>query len=156
MFGLGHKGIFSDAKRIKSLCVVFIGSLIYFCTRRKMTRKQSIKSLVKLADKLYQVKLIAKYPKSIISGLPTEVIHHMIPKSQSNNLRYDEDNGIPLTHGEHCRHHKSGDPSIVAKILKTKGQAWFDKLTLKRRIICKFNKGYLQSIIEKYEDTRLR
>lgn len=114
------------------------------------TRKQSIKSLIIKADKLYQIKLIALYPTSIISGKPTEVIHHFIYKSQSNNLRCDKDNGIPLTHKEHCQHHLSGDPAIVATIIKKKGQKWFDNLQLKRRIVCKLNKGYLLQIINEY------
>ena len=111
------------------------------------TRKQSLKSLVKRADKLYQIKLISENPYSLVSGEPTEVIHHYVPKSQSNALRYDPLNGIPLTNREHARHHLSGDPSIVATIVKKRGVAWDDDLQLRRRTICKFNKGYLEQII---------
>ena len=112
-----------------------------------MTRKQSLKGLIREADRLYQVKLIKLKPKSVISGDPTEVIHHYIPKSQSNNLRYDFDNGVPLTSKEHSRHHLSGDPSIVADILKAYGQEWHNALQEKRKVICKFNKGYLKDIL---------
>lgn len=116
------------------------------------TRKQSLKPLQKQADKLYQIKLIEKKPFSVVSGLPTEVIHHFIYKSQSNNLRYDWDNGVPLTNKEHDQHHLSGDPMIVAAIIKHYGQEWLDDLNLRRRILCKTNKGYLLEIIEKLTD----
>ena len=82
---------------------------------------KSIASLRRKADKLYQKAYIPTKPRSIVSGEPAEVLHHFIPKSQSNNLRYDPDNGIPLTNKEHCRHHLSGDPSIVAKVLEVNG-----------------------------------
>ena len=117
----------------------------------KKTRAK-IKRLRKEADKLYQLWLIREKPKSIISGKPTEVIHHLIPKSQSNNLRYDWDNGIPLTNNEHARHHLSGDPSIVAKILEKMGKKWFDDLQVRRNIICKLNVGYLEEVIKRLEN----
>ena len=115
------------------------------------TRKQSLKALQKEVDDIYQRKLIELKPKSVISGQPTEVIHHYIYKSQSNNLRYDYHNGVPLTNMEHNQHHLSGDPSIVAGILKHYGQNWHDALESRRRIICKINKGYLQMVREELE-----
>lgn len=109
---------------------------------------KGIKALRSKADKLYQIKLIKLKPYSVISGEPTEVIHHYIRKSQSNNLRYDFENGIPLTNKEHCQHHLSGDPSIVAGILKANGQEWHDDLQARRRIIRNLNKEYLQEVIK--------
>ena len=117
---------------------------------RKPWKKRSKRAiLTDKADKLYQIKYILENQRSLIGGDLTEVIHHVVPKSQSNNLRYDEKNGVPLTHKEHARHHLSGDPAIVAKILEVKGQAWFDDLQARRRIICKLNIGYLKAVIEK-------
>lgn len=112
------------------------------------TRKQGLKPLQKEADKLYQIKLIEKKPFSVVSGLPTEVIHHYIPKSQSAYLRYDWDNGVPLTHAEHFAHHTKGDPEIAAAILKHYGRKWHDDLNLRRRNIQKTNKGYLLEVID--------
>jgi len=106
-----------------------------------------IKRLRNKADKLYQVKLIEKKPRSVVSGEPTEVIHHYIRKSQSNNLRYDYENGIPLTNKEHCQLHLSGDPDIIARILKANGQEWHDDLQARRRIPQKLNKSYLEEKI---------
>ena len=118
----------------------------------KTMRTITVKNLEKKADKLFQVQLIKLMPRSIISGEPTEVIHHYIYKSQSNNLRYDIDNGIPLTNKEHCRHHLSGDPSIVAGIIAVRGIEWHDSLQKKRRTICHLNKGYLQETITRLEN----
>ena len=113
-----------------------------------MKKPNKLRTLIKKADKLYQIKMIKEQPYSVISGEPTEVIHHFIPKGQSNSLRYNALNGVPLTNGEHCRHHKSGDPEIVLTIEKTRGQEWVEYLQQTRRIICKFNIGYLNGIIE--------
>jgi hypothetical protein len=111
----------------------------------------SVKYLQKKADKLYQIQLIKLKPFSVISGDPTEVIHHWIRKSQSNNLRYDIKNGVPLTNKEHCQHHLSGDPDVVAQIIKTNGQEWHDDLQKRRRTICHLNKGYLKGVIADLE-----
>lgn len=88
----------------------------------------NIKKLKKEADKLYQEKYIREKPKSVVSGQPTEVIHHFIPKGQSNNLRYDEKNAVPLTHAEHFAHHTKGDPEIVTKIVQFYGVKWYNDL----------------------------
>ena len=112
---------------------------------------KSIATLRRKADKLYQQVYIPQKPRSVVSGEPTQVLHHFIPKSQSANLRYDKDNGVPLTNKEHCRHHLSGDPTIIAKVLEVNGQEWFDNLSKKRHVICKMNKGYLRGVIENLE-----
>ena len=116
------------------------------------TRQQSIKALKKNADKLYQIKLIAEKPFSAVSGDPTEVIHHYVRKSQSNALRYDYDNGVPLTNSEHFKLHKTGDPDIFAKILNHYGQEWHDDLQVRRHILTRINKGYLKEIIVDLEN----
>jgi len=114
----------------------------------KTPRAKLIKGLRDEADKLYQLVVIKLKPESVISGEPTEVAHHFIPKSQSNNLRYDFDNGVPLTNKEHSRHHLSGDPKIVAGILEKMGGDWFNSLQVKRNILCKLTVGYLENKVE--------
>ena len=115
-----------------------------------MRRKPNKLAILKRkADGLYQRKYIREKPFSIISGQPTEVIHHFVEKGQSKNLRYDGDNGIPLTNKEHCQHHLSGDPMIVITIKEKMGQKWLDDIQERRRIDCKFNIGYIKGIIEK-------
>ena len=112
------------------------------------TRKQSIKTLRKLADKLYQIRLIEQKPRSVVSGKPTEVIHHFVPKSQSNNLRYDYANGVPLTNAEHFAHEKKRDPTVLLACVKEYGEAWHEDLQKRRRVIRKLNKTYLKEVIE--------
>lgn len=113
----------------------------------KSTRT-ALRALEKKCDRLFQIKFIEKNPKSIISGEPTEVCHHYIPKSQSNYLRFDFNNGIALTNKEHCRHHLSGDPSIVSTIVLNKGKEWVEELQRKRQIICKNNKIHLEEVFK--------
>jgi hypothetical protein len=112
-------------------------------------KRAEIRKLEKRADALYQIRCRELKPLSIISGEPTEVIHHFVPKSQSNNLRYDISNGIPLTNREHCRHHLSGDPSIVAKIVIEYGTDWYNILQQKRHQIQKHTKEYLEGVIDR-------
>ena len=117
--------------------------------RTALKRKPSkLRKLIKDADKLYQEKYIQEKPKSAVSGEPTEIIHHFIPKGQSNNLRYDEKNAVPLTKSEHFAFHTKGDPDIVTQIVKHYGVKWYNDLQIRRRIVCKFNIGYLESVIE--------
>jgi len=113
-----------------------------------MSRLASIKTLRRKADRLYQIKLKRDKPVSVVSGQATEVIHHFIPKSQSNNLRYDEKNGVPLTNAEHFIHERKRDPTVVEACLRKYGQAWYDDLQKRRRIIRKLNKGYLKQVIK--------
>ena len=54
--------------------------------------------------------------------------HHFYNKSKSAYTRYLITNLCPLCSSCHSRHHLSGDPSIVANILKAKGMAWYNKL----------------------------
>jgi hypothetical protein len=117
--------------------------------KRAKKKKTTATSLRKEADRLYQQILIRLKPKSIVSNEPTEVIHHYIPKSQSNNLRYDFDNGVPLTNKEHDRHHLSGDPSIVATIIERMGFKWNEKLQARRRIPCRLDRAYLEVVMKK-------
>lgn len=103
--------------------------------------------LQKECDQLIQVIGKFKWPKSIVSGQPTQVIHHFHPKSVSNALRYDWDNLVPLTNGEHGRHHQANDPHIHGTVIKVRGNKWHEKL-LKRRWqeTVKTDKAYYEGI----------
>ena len=114
-----------------------------------------LKKLEKQADKLFQLRFLENNPNSIISGEPTEVCHHFIPKSQSYNLRYELGNGIALTNKEHCRHHLSGDPSIVATIIFKKGKKWFNDLESRRQIIQKHNLEHINKVIDDLSISKL-
>ena len=108
----------------------------------------TVKSLRKKADRLAQIKYVPLNQECLVCGQPTSAMHHVIYKSQSANLRYNPSNLVPLCSRCHCKHHLSGDPVILATIIKKKGQEWFDELQQLRHIICKLNKGYLKEVIE--------
>ena len=90
-------------------------------------------------------------PKSILSGLPTDVQHHFIPKSVSSMLRYDWDNLIPLTNAEHCRLHQSPDPTTNARILEIKGMEWFKELKRRSVMYHKVNMEMYRQVKAKLE-----
>ena len=103
----------------------------------------------KKCDKLMQEKGKKLFPKSILSGLPTQVMHHFVPKSVSARLRYDWDNLIPLTNGEHMRLHQSGDPQYEHDIIRLKGgDKWYLPLRKRGREIIKVNIAHYKKIYE--------
>lgn len=81
---------------------------------------------------------------------PATCVHHFIPKAQSNNLRDDPKNLVPICRGCHFAHHTKGDPEIHRKIERIRGKAWADDLQARRYTIKKFTIGYLEEEIEKY------
>lgn len=108
--------------------------------------KSQTSKIQKECDRLMQELGKLKFPKSLISLQPTQVMHHYIPKSVSSILRYDWDNLIPLTNSEHCRLHQSPDPSTNTTILSIKGMQWFNELGIKRRQYNKVNKAYYEGV----------
>lgn len=74
-------------------------------------------------------------------------MHHFHPKSVSSALRYDWDNLVPLTHGEHMRHHQAGDPTIHGTVIRKRGQPWYDKLLNRRwKETIKVNMDYYRGV----------
>lgn len=110
-------------------------------------RREEIRALEKTADALFQEAGKIMFPISV-TGEPTEVIHHFVPKSQSNNLRYDFLNACPATNGWHSRHHLYGDPTLSDAFRKKFGQKRIDYLTRQRQIPVKETKERLEKIIE--------
>ena len=79
--------------------------------------------------------------------MPTQVIHHFHPKSVSNALRYDWDNAIPLTNGEHGRHHQANDPHIHGSAIQKRGDEWHSVLLKRRwRESVKTDVGYYEAV----------
>ena len=113
-------------------------------------RREEIRKLETYADALYQRAGKMMFPISV-TGEPTEVIHHYIPKSQSNNLRYDFKNACPSTNGWHFRHHKIGDPTLSDAFKKKFGQKRIDYLTEQRHITVKQTEERLTEIIKELE-----
>jgi 5-methylcytosine-specific restriction endonuclease McrA len=112
-------------------------------------KRNPVKTLKKKADKLLQEKFVKDNPYCLVCGKPTLCGHHFIHKSQSNFLRYDFDNLIPVCFSCHCKIHQSQDPEPTDKIIRVKGQEWADNLYKRRRNIFKMNHGNLKEVIGK-------
>ena len=55
--------------------------------------------------------------------------HHFFPKGKYHHLKYDVDNGVPLTYYYHIhRHHGESDPIIHIFIRKNRGEEWYQSL----------------------------
>jgi hypothetical protein len=117
----------------------------------KKKKKPTLKKLRNACDKKMQEVGKQKFPKSLISGLPTQVMHHFFPKSVSSFHRYNWDNLIPLTNGEHMRLHQSGDPQYEHKIIEIKGQKWYDELERTKRSYLKVNREYYENTLKSLE-----
>jgi hypothetical protein len=104
------------------------------------------------ADKLIQEIGKKKFPRSLISNEPTQVLHHFFPKSVSSCLRYDWDNLIPLTSAEHCRLHQSPDPEIESRIITIKGKRWLTSLLARKRELIKTDRIYYETQISRLKD----
>jgi hypothetical protein len=118
---------------------------------KKRLRKQSLMPLPKMqreCDKLYQLVGKRLMPYSIVSGKPVGVIHHFFTKQSSSRLRYDMQNGVPLTRGEHFMHHIKYDPTINATIIEKRGQLWYQTLNTIRRDSVKVDRLYYQKVLE--------
>ena len=114
--------------------------------------KNPTTEIQKECDDLFQEIGKLKCPKSFISNNPTNVIHHFVPKATSSALRYDWDNGIPLTNGEHMRHHRAGDPEIHTKIIMAKGGIkWADDIRQRGRAYHKVNMEMYRKVKERLE-----
>lgn len=108
--------------------------------------KSKLSTLRRKADKLLQE--FYTQGNCLVCNEPASCVHHYVPKGQSNNLRYDPPNLIPICQGCHFKHHTVGDPHIHNTIERIRGQKWVDDLEKRRHEICKFNVGYLEEIIE--------
>lgn len=120
--------------------------------RTRLKKRSSLGTLRNKCDALMQEKGKMLFPNSLISGLPTQVMHHFFPKSVSSFHRYNWNNLIPLTNGEHMRLHQSGDPSYEEIIKSKKGQEWYDDLEKHKRDYIKINREYYEKV---YEELKL-
>ena len=96
-------------------------------------KRNPIKTQRNKCDKLYQEVCLLLNPTSMASGLKAQVVHHFVPKSLCNALRYDIENGITLTNSEHFKHHTQGDPIIYEQFTSKKSAEWFVYIRAKRR-----------------------
>lgn len=116
--------------------------------RSPLKKRNSLGKLRNECDKLMQIIGKKKYPKSLLSGEPTQVMHHFFPKSVSSFHRYNWNNLIPLTNGEHMRLHQSGDPTYEYRIIEIMGDDWYENLAKHKRDYVKVNVAYYQQVFQ--------
>lgn len=118
-------------------------------THLKRKSKTLTAKLRNLADRLYQEKLKGKICE--ICGKPSTCVHHFVPKSVSNRLRYDPKNAIPICQGCHMRHHQAGDPVVHLTIQRKRGKKWLDYITKARYEMVKTDKIFYDEAIAKLD-----
>jgi len=103
------------------------------------------------ADKLFQEIGKKLYPTSALSEQSTEVIHHYIYKSDSNNTRYSFNNAVPMTFNEHYNIHNGKHKGT----LNAKASLWLNnklkKVEEESKIDRKLTETYLKEVIAKLE-----
>jgi hypothetical protein len=120
--------------------------------RKSRLRKHSPRrTLIYKADRTLQDYYRALGLKCWVCGRPEEVMHHIIEKSHSLRLRWEEKNLMPLCRSCHARHHLAGDPEIVATFIKKVGMRKFDELKKESRIITKKSPKEIQEVIESFD-----
>jgi len=104
------------------------------------------------ADKLWYQALLK--PKCEVCEGKAIQVHHFFYKSSYGHLRYNEENGISLCQHCHFLIH-TRDPKIINdKIIKARGNKWYNKL--KEQALTKPKAGYqnisfYKEAINKYE-----
>ena len=105
-------------------------------------RAAEIKRLRKKADRLLQGIIRRERPVCEVCGKPTYAGHHFFPVKSSSELRYDFKNIVALCGGCHVRHHRGNNPEIHAKIIRDRGDDWFDDLFSRKATLRNRNKPY--------------
>jgi 5-methylcytosine-specific restriction endonuclease McrA len=116
--------------------------------KKKLT---PLKKLRSTADRLLTPLTQKLHPQCLLCGNLTQVAHHYIKKSESNRLRYEVDNLIPLCTKCHCALHNH-ETIYGNKIVKIKGQSWHDKLIKMKQEYCKVDRFYYENAITKLND----
>lgn len=112
----------------------------------KKPKKMSLKKLKDNADKLLTPIIIKLFPKCLLCKNPTQVAHHHFKKSESNRLRYEIDNLIPLCSHCHCALH-CHETIYVGRIIKKKGLKWLNVLEKKKKEYCKVDRAHFEEAI---------
>ena len=117
-----------------------------------MTKRNPIKTARNKADKLYQIVGLKLNPICECCGNPATEIHHFLPKSLSNALRYDLKNGISLCRSCHFKHHSRFDPAIYERMTANKSPEWFLYIRNKRREIIRPTLTWYKSKIDELNE----
>lgn len=95
---------------------------------KKMIRKKSRKTLLLERDLVYQQETKKFYKTCALCTNEIEIIHHFIHKSQSEKLRYEFKNGVPLCKKCHFRVHARNNPIDVLNMIEFMEKANVDWL----------------------------
>lgn len=106
--------------------------------REKLPKLKTIRNK---ADSLLTPIIKLMFPNCLLCGQRTEVAHHHFHKSESNGLRYDLDNLIPLCNSCHFSLHKR-ESHYASRIVVIKGIDWFSDLEKKKWEYCKADVHY--------------
>lgn len=101
------------------------------------------------ADKLFQIH--NKKFNCEICGKPANCVHHLIAKSLSSYLRYDEKNGLSVCSACHLFIHSTADINLQHKITEIVGKKRMKYLEENRRKTVKISQRYYLEVIKKYE-----
>ena len=113
--------------------------------KSKRIKAIPISKVEKELDKYYQLVLKTLNPTCLACNRPSQVIHHYVPKGQSNRLRYDPLNAASLCNGCHFSHHIKNDPDVHWKIEQKWGVERVNLLQTLRREVVKKDRQWYQS-----------
>ena len=119
--------------------------------RKKKTELQKLRDR---ADGQLTPHICQKHPRCLLCSMPSQVAHHYFKKSESNRLRYWEDNLIPLCHRCHFSLHQH-ETDYAGRIINIKGLDWHNDLVKKKQEYQKVDKLFYQKAIEEYENKTL-
>ncbi|MCR4330229.1 MAG: HNH endonuclease [Candidatus Roizmanbacteria bacterium] len=119
---------------------------------KKKTKKKlpTIGKLKSTADRTVQDYFRRVKEKCELCFHAYQVVHHFIPKSLSNYLRYDPMNFIYICSKCHSKFHSFPDPMIGIRVERIRGDKWVEYIEKHRYLLKKDNRAELNGIIEKY------
>jgi len=121
--------------------------------RKNMTTQDKKKKLRERADKLFTLAVLKRWGRNCeICGKPATTAHHYVPKSLSQSLRYDLENGVPICNYCHMSIHTKNDPECIEKIINHRGKKWADYIDKNRRKKVKATVEYYRNNIYKLTD----
>jgi len=118
-----------------------------------MKKVSVLGKLQKEADKLNQLRNKRLYKLCEACGGQNQVGHHWIEKSRSANLRYRQENMIPLCNSCHSKIHNVFGNSVVGglnvadAIIKKRGRAWKNRMDIDGRKTIRVNREHYLKVI---------
>jgi len=88
----------------------------------------------KWTDKKFQEYLIKKNPYCLLCGDLTVCHHHFFHKGSNTQLRYTEENLIPVCNNCHLLIHNKQRKELEEIIINKKGKEWYNNLRIKKNI----------------------